>query len=84
MEYICVSEIFFFVCFVVVLVGCSHAPPSLRESVFQLGEHSVDPLLVVYVVDEGFAENAADYLKVRWVEVESRIHTLVRAQEGGF
>ena len=57
---ICVSEIskiFFFVCFVVVLVGGSNAAASLRKSIFQLGEHTVYTLLVVDVVYESLAEH---------------------------
>ena len=57
---ICVSEIskiFFFVCFVVVLVGGSDAATSLRESIFQLSEHTVYALLVVNVVYERLAEH---------------------------
>ena len=77
MEFICVSEILFFVCFVVVLIGCSHDPPSLRESVFKLCEHAIYSLLIIYVVHKGFAENATHYLQVRGVEVQSTIDPFV-------
>ena len=57
---ICVSEIskiFFFVCFVVVLVGGPNATTSLRKSIFQFGKHTVYTLLVVDVVYERLAEH---------------------------
>ena len=81
MELVYVSAIFIFVCFVVVWVGGAHDAPSLGESVFQLGEHAVDAFLVIYVVDQGLAEDAAHYLQHRRVEVQSRIHAFVRAQK---
>ena len=58
---ICVSEIskiFFFVCFVVVLVGGSNAATSLRKSILQLSKHTVHALLVVDVVHERLAEHS--------------------------
>ena len=54
------------------------------ESILQLGENAIHPLLVIHVVDEGFAEDAPHYLQVRWVEVQAGVHALVGAQEGGF
>ena len=81
--FICVSEIFFFVCFVVVLVGSTDDPTSLWESVFKLGEHSVHPLLVIDVVYNGLAEDPAHDLVMSRVEVESRVDALVRAKERG-
>ena len=69
MEFICGSEIFLFVCFIVVLVWSSHGASALWEFLFKLSEHSVHPLLIVNVVDESFAENAAHNLQMRRVEV---------------
>ena len=65
--------------FVVVLVRSSHAATSLRESIFELGEHSVDPLLVVHIVDQGLAEDASHDLQMRRVEVQARVDALTRA-----
>ena len=82
MEFICGSAISIFVCFVVVLVGSSHAAATLRESIFELGEHSVHPLLVVHVVDQSLAEDASHDLQIRRVEMQPRIYALVRPQKG--
>ena len=59
--FICVSEIFFFVCFVVVWVGSADDAASLRESILELGEDAVYPLLVVNIVDDCLAEDASHY-----------------------
>ena len=67
--FICVSDIFFFVCFVVVLVGPSHNATALRESIFKLGEHSVHSLLVIDIVDNCLAEDPAHDLIMRAVEM---------------
>ena len=79
MEFICVSEIFFFVCFVVVLVGSADDAASLRESILELGEDAVYPLLVVNVVDDCLAKDASHDKIMRRVEMQARVHTLVRA-----
>ena len=78
------SEIFFFVCFIVVLVGWSHGATSLWESIFELGKDAINPLLIVHVVHKRFAEDAPHDQKVRWIKMESRVHTTIRTHKGGF
>ena len=59
MEFICVSEIFFFVCFVVVLVGGgSNYSAALGKPYSEVGIYAVDALLVLNVIIERFAEDA--------------------------
>ena len=53
------------------------------ESIFELGEHSVYPLLIIDVVDNCLAEDPAHDLVMRRVEMQTCVHALVRAQEGG-
>ena len=56
---ICISVIFFFVCFVVVLVGGgSNYSAALGEPYSEVGIYAVDALLVLNVIIEGFAEDA--------------------------
>lgn len=62
MEFICVSYGFFFVCFIVVLIGGSYVATPLWESVFEIGVDAINALLVVNVVDDCLAEDAAHNL----------------------
>lgn len=69
MEFICVSYGFFFVCFIVVLIGGSYVATPLWESVFEVGVDAINALLVVHVVNESLAKNAAHNLQMRRIEV---------------
>jgi len=81
--FICVSEIFFFVCFIVVLVGSTHNATSLWKSILELGEHAIHTLLVIDIVDYGLAEDPPHDLVMRRVKMQTCVHAFVRPQEAG-
>ena len=82
---ICVSEIFFFVCFVVVLVGGgSNYTATLWKSKSEVGKDTVDALLILYIIVEGLAEDAPHNHQHSLIEVKVCIDTLVWAHEGCF
>ena len=76
--------LFFLVSLVVVGVGGAHNSAPLRKPLFEFAKDPIDAFLVVHVVDERFAEHPAHNLQVSRVEVQSRIHALIWAQERSF
>ena len=79
----CVSEFFFFICFVVVLVGRARASESLsatlRVSVTQLIVDARYSLLVVDIVNQSLAEYTPHAFEHGRGEMKSFIQTFVRA-----
>lgn len=85
---ICVSEIFFFFCFVVVLIRGARCQESraatCRISLLQLVEYPGHSLLVLNVVDQGFAEVHAHVLQVCHIKMKARLSAAVRPKERDF
>ena len=71
---VCFSEVFIFICFVIVLVRWARGSKSrvgawVREPRTQLGEDSGHSVLIVYVVHQRFTKGSPHCLKMRRVEV---------------
>ena len=79
---ICVSEIFFFVCFVVVLVGGGpDYATALRKSLPKLGECAIYALLIFNIIIKCLAEASSNYCKHGGIEVHICMGPLVGSQE---